>query len=248
MSALPGFARTLAGAASCTLGGCCEPATTESGAPIAPIVSSTAENRPLPSAPVVERIASGFMCGTAMITTPLPLGYPDPTAPGVIEVKSYPLVRRAKVKGDQGMNRGMDGAFWPLFRHIQRRDIKMTSPVEMNYSGLSGTPGDQPESWSMAFLYREAELGPTGTDRSVVIEDVPPIQVASIGFQGPYRLEVVRVNLARLEAWLAAHPQWERTGEPRALFYNGPEQWEKRKWGEVQVPVRSTGDESGVPS
>ena len=36
---------------------------------------------------------------TARIDTPLPEGYPAPTAPGCLELKTYPLVRRAKVEG-----------------------------------------------------------------------------------------------------------------------------------------------------
>lgn len=201
--------------------------------------------RPVSSAPIpaVERTEDGFRCGSARITTPLPEGYPDPTAPGVIEIKRYPLVRRAEVTGKAGVNSGMNGAFWPLFRHIQRRDIEMTSPVEMDYKGLTSDASGQPEEWTMSFLYRTPDLGPLGEDPSskrwtVRVNDLEPMTVASIGFQGPYRVEVVKVNLARLEAWLAAQPEWERDGEPRALFYNGPEQWESRKWGEVQVPVK----------
>ncbi len=224
-----------------------EPAATTAPAASASPAKSEADGAPAASPaaqiPRIERTANGFRWGSAKITTPLPEGYPDPTAPGVIEIKSYPLVRRAEVTGKAGVNSGMDGAFWPLFRHIQRRDIEMTSPVEMDYKGLTGDAAAQPDAWTMSFLYRTPELGPLGEDTSskrhtVRVNDLAPMQVASIGFQGPYRLEVVKMNLARLEAWLAAQPQWERDGEPRALFYNGPEQWESRKWGEVQVPVR----------
>lgn len=230
---------TLTASASVVLGACGKATTVDDRNKVnAPV----AEGGPAPSAepaiPPVERTSSGFRWGTAKITTPLPEGYPGPTAPGVIEVKSYPLVRRALVKGESAMNRGMNGAFWPLFRHIQSRDIEMTSPVEMDYSGLTAAPGDNPDSWAMSFLYRTPDLGPVGTDRSVVVEDLQPMQVVAIGFQGPYLLEVVKMNLARLEAWLAAQPEWERDGDPRALFYNGPEQWESRKWGEVHLPIR----------
>ena len=38
-----------------------------------------------------------YFSGIYRVTTPLPVGYPPPTPPGVIEVKSYPEVRRADV-------------------------------------------------------------------------------------------------------------------------------------------------------
>lgn len=214
------------------------------GSSTADVLAEAAAGQPVETAreiAPVERTKSGYRWGTAKITTPLPAGYPDPTAPGVIEIKRYPLVRRAEVSSEAAMNSGMDSAFWPLFRHIQRRDIEMTSPVEMNYRGLRSAPGDAPESWTMSFLYRTPELGPTGKDRNVSVVDVPEMTVAAIGFQGPYRVEMVKLQLMKLEAWLATQPDWERDGEPRSLFYNGPEQWENRKWGEVQVPVRRVG-------
>lgn len=225
---------------------CAEPTTTaptDAAPGAAPAARADAGESAQPPRPAVERTRDGFRAGTARINTPLPEGYPDPTAPGAIEIKTYPVVRRAMVSGERAMNAGMNSAFWPLFRHIQRRDIEMTSPVEMDYQGLTSTPGDNPESWTMSFLYRTTNQGPVGTDTKspggvVTVEDLPAMEVAAIGFQGPYRIEVVKMNLARLEAWLAAQPEWERAGEPRALFYNGPEQRESRKWGEVQVPIR----------
>ena len=96
--------------------------------------------------------------GVNEIDTALPEGYPAPTPPGAIDVKSYPVVRRAVVEGEIRPNGDAGGeGFWPLFRHIQRRDIAMTSPVEMEYK--ESTPekaeGDEAkgaEHWTMAFL------------------------------------------------------------------------------------------------
>ncbi|MBO3464152.1 heme-binding protein [Aetokthonos hydrillicola] len=247
---------TLTAGAAFILPACSEPATHSPAAVAPPTPAQPAEvqsnaapapapaNPAKPTIPPVERTASGYRWGTAKITTPLPEGYPDPTAPGVIEVKNYPLVRRAEVTTTKpGVNAGMNSAFWPLFQHIQRRDIAMTSPVEMDYKGLTADAGAQPDAWTMSFLYRTPDLGPLGEDKSskrhtVRINDLPPMTVAAIGFQGPYRLEVVKLNLSKLQAWLARNPEWEAAGDPRAMFYNGPEQWENRKWGEVQVPIK----------
>jgi len=71
--------------------------------------------------------------GVNTIDTPLPIGYPDPTPPGAIDIKMYPSVRRAEVSGEVKTGRDSEDGFWPLFKHIQRRNIAMTSPVEMAY-------------------------------------------------------------------------------------------------------------------
>ncbi|MFN9971363.1 MAG: hypothetical protein ACK58T_15860, partial [Phycisphaerae bacterium] len=78
--------------------------------------------------------------GVLTIDTPLPVGYPDPTPPGAIDLKLYPSVRRAEVSGEvKSLSSGGNDGFWPLFRHIQRRDIAMTSPVEMEYRTVGAT-------------------------------------------------------------------------------------------------------------
>ncbi len=89
---------------------------------------------------VSERKGADWVSGTAAITTPLPEGYPAPTPPGAIELKTYPSLRRAEFRAEtNNSDIGMNVAFFPLFNHIKRRDIAMTSPVEMDYSGLSVT-------------------------------------------------------------------------------------------------------------
>lgn len=185
-----------------------------------------------------ERRGGVYACGTALITTPLPQGYPPPTPPGAIEIKHYPPVRRAQVERDGDSWWGMNGAFWPLFRHISRREIAMTSPVEMNYQGLVTDKKGNPDSWTMSFLYRTPDLGPVGPDRSVEVVDVPALTVVSVGYQGSYSVENVRTHLKTIEVWLDAQAGWLRDGEPRALFYNGPEKREREQWAEVQLPIK----------
>ena len=79
---------------------------------------------------------------------------------------------------------GMNFAFFPLFNHIKRRDIAMTSPVEMNYDGLGEPGATKPTGWTMSFLYRTLELGTEGTDANderIFVEDIPPVIVVAIG-------------------------------------------------------------------
>lgn len=189
---------------------------------------------------VARRSGDDWVSGTAAITTPLPVGYPAPTPPGAIELKTYPSLRRAEVTTPvRNAGVGMNMAFFPLFNHIQRREIAMTSPVEMDYQGLS--VGDEPlTAMTMSFLYRSPELGPVGADAEdakVMVVDTEPATYLSLGMQGGYSLERVREGMAQLHAWLAANPGLESVGDIRALHYNGPERRDRDKWLEVQVPV-----------
>jgi len=186
-----------------------------------------------------------FRSGRVRIDTPLPVGYPAPTPPNAIELKSYPAVRRAEFSGKGSPDRGMNGAFWPLFNHIKRHDIAMTSPVEMDFVALGEGEQGAPSAWTMSFLYREASLNTTGTEGDVVVRDAAPVTVLAIGLRGDYGQKLVRDGRAQLEEWLKAHPAWERAGEFRALYYNGPQLNFWDKWAEVQVPVRRA---AGAPS
>lgn len=180
-----------------------------------------------------------FSSGSARVTTKLPAGYPRPTAPGHIEIKSYPEVRRAVVRSTSDLDgrsrRQTSGAFFPLFRHIQRNDIAMTAPVEMDYDTLGE---EDVGTWSMAFLYDIQERGPTGTDGIVVIEDAPPMMVISMGAQGLYVLENYRRTLTQLEEALASVEGVEASGPARVLNYNGPSRRPADSWYEVQIPIQ----------
>lgn len=182
-----------------------------------------------------------YQSGSARVTTPLPEGYPPPTPPGAIELKRYPPVRRAGISGSMTPDWGMNFAFFPLFNHIKRRDIAMTSPVELDYEGLNEEGADKPRAWTMSFLYRDAEMGPVGVDPSderILIEDVPPMTVIAVGLQGPYKMALVNKALAELRGWLDGQSEWRAAGEPRALFYNGPEAAAREKWSEIQIPLQ----------
>jgi len=190
---------------------------------------------------IAEFVNGEFRSGSCRIPTPLPAGYPAPTPPGAIELKRYPLVRRAGIGGSMSPDWGMNFAFFPLFNHIKQREIAMTSPVEMNYDGLGAFGATKPTCWTMSFLYRTPELGPEGMDSKderILVEDIPPITVVAIGLRGPYKLDRVKTGIATLRDWLASQSEWEEVGEPRALFYNGPEMRSGDKWSEVQLPVR----------
>jgi hypothetical protein len=178
-----------------------------------------------------------------LIEAPLPVGYPAPTPPGMIELKTYPTVRRAEYRAKGSSDFGMNVGFWPLFNHIKKNDIAMTSPVEMDYrpagehAPLAPMKGGE-GTWTMSFLYRTRDLGPTGEDGRVSVVDNPEVVVVSIGMRGAYGTGAVNAGLEALQKWFDGQQEWEPAGDPRGLNYNGPQVPMKSKWSEVQVPVK----------
>lgn len=194
----------------------------------------------------VEFRDGNYYSGRVSVTTPLPEGYPAPTPPGDIELKKYPSVRRAEFSSSMNGDTGRNIAFWPLFNHIKKRDIAMTSPVEMDYPDLKidavkeapENNSKATENWTMSFLYREADLGPTGEDGKVRIVDTQPLTVLSMGMMGQYSTYRDQIGLAKLKAWLDSQSEWEAAGPARAFYYNGPEAALARQWSEIQLPVQ----------
>lgn len=184
----------------------------------------------------VQRKGDDYVFRGLRIDTSLPEGYPGPTPPGAIDLKRYPTVRRAEYTGTGSVDSGQNSGFWPLFRHIKKREIAMTAPVEMELEGWESDTS--PTRWTMGFLYRTPDLGPTGTDGAVVVRDVDPVTVVAIGVRGDYTQARFNAALEELERWVTEDGRWERAGEARWMGYNGPTLF-REKWSEVQIPVRA---------
>lgn len=173
---------------------------------------------------------------------PLPDGWPGATRPGRIEVKEYPAYRSAIIRTEEGRLGGPTAGlmFWPLFNHIQRSDIAMTSPVVMTYDATLVTRQDARGPMSMEFLYRRADQGEVGPGvGAVVVEDRPAGRFVCLGQQGAMTEEKLREGVARLRSWLQEHAaEWVADGPPRQLGYHGPMTPVDRRLIEVQIPVR----------
>ena len=238
---------------SCALLGACA---MTGGPEPAPVVPSPTESTPWPlaapkagttvrilgAAEAPTKEGENWFAGKCEIEAPLPEGYPPPTPPECVEIKTYPVVRRAEVSGSGPTSVGMGNGFWPLFNHIKDRDIAMTSPVEMDYRGMTADNGQltaEQGSWTMSFLYRQREQGPEGkAERGVKVQDNPEVTVISIGMMGGYGMNRVNQGLEKLRDVLAKQDRWVAAGDPRSLSYNGPQIPFRFRWSEVQIPVR----------
>jgi SOUL heme-binding protein len=180
---------------------------------------------------------------------PLPEGWPAATKPEAIEVKVYPAYRCAVARDGEGSMKGQGKLFWPLFTHIQRKGIAMTSPVVMTFEPRvierAGAKGDM----SMEFLYRRPNQGEAGMDgRTVKVEDRPAGTFVCLGLQGSIDEGRMAGSIQRLRSWLADHKhEWVEAGPPRELGYHGPMTPARRRLWEVQIPVRPAANAQSPP-
>jgi hypothetical protein len=166
------------------------------------------------------------------IEAPVPVGWPAPTTVNELMVLDYPAYRlaRAPMSGQMRTN----NTFWKLFRHIESNQIPMTAPVETTYTGGKG----QEEPQWMAFLYQSTQQGSLGKDGEVEIVDLPAARVLSIGRRGAMSERAMKSSRDEMDAWLAAHPQWEVCGPMRSMGWNSPMVPDARRYWEIQLPIR----------
>lgn len=162
----------------------------------------------------------------------LPQGYPAPGPVGQVLVKHYPAARIAINRGDD-----QDSMFMPLFNHIKKHDIAMSSPVEITWSDPQTQP-DKTKPQAMAFVYRQADIGAPGVDGKVEVMDVPPQTFLSVGVRGSYNRKHLAEGVMTLRDWLTAHSnEYRESGPPRYLGYNSPFVPWFMRFGEVQLPI-----------
>lgn len=171
----------------------------------------------------------------------LPKGFPPPGPLGQVIVKEYPAYREAVVSAGDGGGKKQDanGMFFPLFNHIKRNNVPMSSPVEMRYPVPQAQTEGKLEPAAMAFVYPEPTTGKVGTDGTVAVIDVPAMTVVSVAVRGSYTSKHFLAGYKVVSAWLNDHAdEYEVIGPPRYLAYHSPFVLPMFKLGEVQVPVR----------
>ena len=143
---------------------------------------------------------------------PLPKGWPAPGPYDLVRDKKFPAYRAAYTNGSWS-----NFAFMRLFKHIQRKDIPMTSPVEMDMEENN----DNLKMKSMGFMYQNTEVGKTGKDGAKVeVRDVPAMKTLCYTWQGKNSSKTRKVAKKALEAELKKRGI-EGT-DYRILGYNGP--------------------------
>lgn len=159
----------------------------------------------------------------------LPVGFPGFTVVDEVELREYPAYRMVRT----GMRGGANGAFWPLFRHIESNGIAMTTPVQTDWSEQAAKPA------TMAFLYGDPAKQPEHTADDVEVVDTPAMTVLSIGSIGSDRKARVEALQQRLLDFVAASAgALEVAGPLRTMGYNSPMVRTDRRYFEVQLPVR----------
>jgi uncharacterized surface protein with fasciclin (FAS1) repeats len=158
----------------------------------------------------------------------MPQGFPGYTPVGQIEVKNYPMYRKATASGM--------AEFWRLFNHIKQNHVAMTAPVEMDY----GDPRSQKlAERSMSFLYGKPDQGTPGKQGSVVVSDVLPTPVVSIGCRGSRTSKSIAEARAKLIEYLVEHKnEYTIAGPVRVMGYNSPFVPSDKNFFEVQVPIK----------
>jgi hypothetical protein len=172
----------------------------------------------------------------------LPQGFPPPGPIGQVIVKNYPACRAATVAASDVNGAGQDDMFRPLFDHIQRENIAMTAPLQMDFEWVNVPAGStQPSAkppTAMSFVYRSPRTGKPGKDGIVTVRDLPAVTVISVGVRGSYNAEHFDYGLKAITDWLRIHPNSYRVvGPPRFLGYNSPFVPWFLRYGEVQIPV-----------
>jgi effector-binding domain-containing protein len=167
----------------------------------------------------------------------LPNEFPNPTPPGVIEIKEYPEYRAVTYSHSGNVQQATQVAFNPLFNHISTNQIAMTTPVEVRYLDGLGVEMTTPQTAEVSFLYPNREIWPTTLSDQVKVTDYPPMKVVSLGIQGSYNWGKYEQQLERLQGWLKDHPEHEIVGPPRRLLYHSPMTPEADKLSEVQIPI-----------
>ena len=171
---------------------------------------------------------------------PLAEGWPGGTKPGAIEVKTYPPYRSTVARAKGAGAKANDALFWPLFNHISRKGVEMTTPVVSTYTAEMIENPNAPGEMSMEFVYRTAKMGGTGQGVGAVkVEDHPAATYVCLGIQGRMNEELMREGVSKIEAWLGQHKsEWVQNGTPRRLGYHGPMTPVAKRLWEVQVPVK----------
>lgn len=152
------------------------------------------------------------------------------TAPGTTEIKTLPpgvLLKSASPEGTYFENGG--SLFRPLFRYISSHDISMTVPVEASIDDAA----------MYFWVAKDQEDRVSQSKAGVEVIKVPARRVVSHGYRGSYSAKNYASARTALMAWIDTQPNLAVSGEPYAVYWNGPFTPGFLKRFEVHVRVAS---------
>lgn len=156
----------------------------------------------------------------------------EPTSPGTVERKTIPQSVVAEAETQASYFDHDNNLFRRLFRFINENDISMTVPVEADVN-----PG------RMRFFIAPSQVDRAESTASVEVMTREPIDVVSAGLRGGYSESRFEKGVDRLRQWLKEHPEWIPTGDPVAVYWNGPFTLPFLKKSEVYIPIRRQREE-----
>jgi hypothetical protein len=129
------------------------------------------------------------------------------------------------------MSGSPNGGFWTLFKHIERKGIPMTAPVEMK---LDPASADASRMEQMGFLYQSPDVGKPGPDGPAVeVRDLPATEALSYAWLGGRDKAAVRRAREAIDAELARLGL--KAKSYRLLGYNSPFVPRARQTQELQA-------------
>ena len=121
-----------------------------------------------------------------------------------------------------------DGMFRRLFGYIQKNNIKMTTPVEVDIN-----PG------KMRFFVGSKDTQRKGVgDQNVNVTNLKARKVLSIGVRGGYTEGNFITNKKKLLKWLRNNSDYKAAGKAYAVYWNGPFMPGFLKRSEIHIPIR----------
>jgi hypothetical protein len=159
---------------------------------------------------------------------------------GAFEVRDYPPLVVAQVRGQGTRKEALGAGFGPLARYIFAKEragerISMTAPVIQQHSGQNLGPiamtapvtqtrredGDWAVSFIMPSRYRLDQL-PAPAGGKVHLSTIPARRAAAVRFDGRADDAALADNEARLRAWMAGRGLTAADAAPVFAYYNDP--------------------------
>ena len=121
-----------------------------------------------------------------------------------------------------------DGMFRRLFRYIQKNDIKMTTPVEVDIN-----PG------KMRFFVGSKDTQRKGVgDQNVDVTNLKASESTLNRRRGGYTEGNFITNKKKLLKWLRNNSDYKAAGKAYAVYWNGPFMPGFLKRSEIHIPIR----------